>query len=137
MHTDTTTDPQEIALHTGPAVAATLSAILGFYTLMFTHHVSRLTKSLDQYIHAFGYWIPGSQGSGPDGSIGSYSGKETLALMVWFGSWLIFHFLWKKLDLSVTRWIPAFLLCLLIATLGFVHPIIDPIVLFMARLAGM
>jgi hypothetical protein len=127
----------ETPLFTGPAVAATLSALLGFHTLMLTHHISRLTKGLDAYIHSYGYWIPGSQGSGPDGSIGSYSGKETLALVVWIGSWLFLHLLWKKQNLSLAGWVPVFLMGLLLASLGFIHPLADPIVITLAKLAGM
>ena len=70
------------ALYSGPVVAASMSLLLGFLTLMISHHISRLTKELDKIVHAYGHWIPGSTGSGPDGSIGSYSGKETLAIGV-------------------------------------------------------
>lgn len=72
----------EERLYSGPVVAATLAPILGFFTLMAIHDPSRLTKGLDQLVHSFGLWIPGAVGSGPAGSIGSYSGKETLALIV-------------------------------------------------------
>jgi hypothetical protein len=115
----------------GPLIAATLAPVLGFYTLMISHHVSRVTKELDKLVHSYGHWIPGSQGSGPDGSIGSYSGKETLALMVWFVSWAIFHFLWRKQELSVSRWIPIFLGLLAFVTLCLFHPFIDPILMLL------
>ncbi len=116
-------------IYSGPAIAATLSALLGFFTLMITHHISRLSQYLDQFIHAYGYWIPGALGSGPSGSIGSYSGKETLALLVWTISWLIFHTIWRKQDLPIRQWLPIFFSLLLVVTLGFIHPVIDPIVL--------
>lgn len=85
-------------------------------------------------VHSFGYWIPGSQGSGPDGSIGSYTGKETLALVVWLGSWLLFHSLWRKQNLSLSAWTKIFIVALGLITLGFFHPLSDPIVLFIADL---
>ena len=121
-------------LYSGPVVAASLSLLLAFLTLMISHHISRLTKELDKIVHAYGHWIPGSTGSGPTGSIGSYSGKETLALMVWLGSWLIFHFLWRKQDFPLPAWTRIFVIGLALITLGFFHPLADPIVLFIAGL---
>ena len=123
-------------LYSGPVVAASLSLLLAFLTLMISHHVSRLTKELDKIIHAYGHWIPGSTGSGPTGSIGSYSGKETLALIVWLVSWLILHMLWRKQDYSLHAWIPLFLGGLGLITLGFFHPLTDPVVLFLAGIFG-
>lgn len=123
-------------LYSGPVVAASLSLLLAFLTLMVSHHISRLTKQLDNIVHAYGHWIPGSTGSGPDGSIGSYSGKETLALFVWLVSWLIFHCLWRKQDLSLQAWTRFFVFSLVVITLGFFHPLSDPIVLFIASLFG-
>ncbi|WP_020485226.1 hypothetical protein [Methylomonas sp. MK1] len=120
--------------YTGPAVAASLSVLLAFFTLMVSHHISRLSPGLDKMVHSFGYWIPGSQGSGPDGSIGSYTGKETLALTVWFGSWLLFHLLWRKQNLSLNTWTKVFIVALGLITLGFFHPLSDPIVLFISDL---
>lgn len=119
-------------LPSGPLVAASLAPILGFFTLMVSHHISRLSKNLDHLVHAYGHWIPGSLGTGPDGSIGSYTGKETLALVVWLSSWLLFHVLWRNRELSVKAWIPWFLGSIFLVTLGFFHPLIDPIVLFIA-----
>ncbi len=124
------------AVHSGPVVAATLAPLLGFFTLMVTHHISRLTMGLDQLVHSYGYWIPGSTGSGPDGSIGSYSGKETLALFVWLVSWLVFHLLWKRQDFAIVRWLPVFLSFLALIVIGFLHPLADPIVLAVASALG-
>jgi hypothetical protein len=124
-------------LHSGPVVAATLAPILGFFTLMASHHVSRLSSGLDKLVHAYGYWIPGSVGSGPGGSIGSYSGKETLALAAWGLSWLLLHFLWRNQDFSLRRWLPVFCGALALVTLGFFHPLADPLVLGLAGLFGL
>lgn len=115
-------------VYSGPIIAATLSPLLGFYTLMVTHHVSRLSKPLDQLIHSYGHWLPGSLGSGPLGSTGSYSGKEALALLVWLVSWAIFHGLWRKQDLSVQAWLPIFSGGLVMVSLGFIHPVVDPVI---------
>lgn len=124
-------------VHTGPLVAATLSPLLGFLTLVVTHHLSRLSTGLDTLVHSFGYWIPGSIGSGPDGSIGSYAGKETLALAVWLGSWVIFHLLWRQQDFYLAPWLRAFAVSLGVVTLGFFHPLVDPVVLFIAGFFGL
>ncbi|WP_230874631.1 hypothetical protein [Methylomonas sp. LL1] len=118
-------------------MAASLSLLLAFLTLMISHHISRLTPMLDKAIHAYGHWIPGSTGSGPEGSIGSYSGKETLAIIVWLSSWLIFHLLWRKLDLPLQTWTRWFVIGLATITLGFFHPLSDPIVLFIANFFGL
>lgn len=115
-------------VYSGPIIAATLAPLLGFYTLMVTHHVSRLSKPLDQLIHSYGHWLPGSLGSGPLGSTGSYSGKEALALLVWLLSWAIFHGLWRKQDLSVQAWLPIFSGGLVMVSLGFIHPVVDPVI---------
>lgn len=135
-HVDDITAPSEEPfkqIPSGALIAATVSPLLGFFTLMLSHHISRLSKSLDQLVHSYGHWIPGSTGSGPDGSIGSYTGKETLAMAVWLASWLLFHLLWRNRELSVKNWIPYFLGGLLLLTLSFFHPLIDPIVLFIAE----
>lgn len=123
-------------IFSGAVVAATLAPLLGFYTLMITHHVSRLSKHWDQFILSYGQWIPGSVGSGALGSTGSYSGKETLALIVWLGSWAVFHYLWRKQDLPLQSWLPIFSGGLLGVVLGFIHPVIDPVILLLRDLLG-
>lgn len=121
----------------GPAVAASISPLIGFIALMITHHVSRLTPALDRLVHSWGYWMPGALGQGPDGSIGSYSGKETLALMAWAASWALFHFSWKNVDFCINRWIPLYTGFLFLIVLCFLHPVIDPVVLILADLTGL
>lgn len=124
-------------LHSGAAVAASVSLLLAFLTLMISHHISRLSPGLDTLVHSYGYWIPGAQGKGPNGSIGSYSGKETLAIAVWLISWLVFHLRWRKLDLPLHTWTKWFVISLAVITLGFFHPLADPIVLFIAGFFGL
>lgn len=132
----TSESTEQAQLFSGPAIAATLSLLLGFYTLMITHHISRLTTEMDKLIHSYGYWIPGSTGIGPDGSIGSYAGKETLALLVWGLSWAIFHVFWRQQDLPIHKWLPIFLGGLLFVSLAFIHPIIDPVILLLIDIFG-
>ena len=123
-------------IFSGVVVAATLAPLLGFYTLMITHHVSRLSKYWDKFIWSYGQWIPGSVGNGALGSTGSYAGKEALALMVWLGSWAVFHYLWRKQDLSLQGWLPIFSGGLLLVVLGFIHPVIDPVIVLLRDLLG-
>lgn len=130
-------DSDNQPIFSGPVVAASLSLLLAFLTLMISHHISRLTPGLDKLVHSYGYWISGSTGKGPDGSIGSYSGKETLAIAVWLTSWLAFHLMWRKQDLSLQAWTRLFLFGLAAITLGFFHPLADPIVLFIAGFFGL
>lgn len=127
---DNTENNSSPPVFSGVVIAATLSPLLGFYTLMITHHVSRVSKQLDQLIHSYGQWMPGSVGSGALGSTGSYSGKLALALMVWLVSWAVFHALWRQQNLSLQKWLPIFSIGLLVVTLGFIHPVIDPVVIF-------
>jgi hypothetical protein len=122
--------------YSGPLIAASMAPLLAFFTLMVSHHISRLSKELDKAVHAYGYWIPGSTGSGPEGSIGSYSGKETLALSVWLISWLVLHLVWRRQNLSVASWSRIFVIGLALITIGFFHPLADPVVLMIAGLLG-
>ncbi|MGY6275796.1 hypothetical protein [Methylomonas sp. MgM2] len=130
-------DLDKQTVYSGPVVAASLSILLAFAALMISHHISRLTPSLDKLVHSYGYWIPGSTGKGPDGSIGSYSGKETLAIMVWLSSWLVFHMLWRRQDFPLNAWARIFVIGLILITVGFFHPLADPIVLFIAEFFGL
>ncbi|MCX8048728.1 MAG: hypothetical protein N3A55_03580 [Methylohalobius sp.] len=120
----------------GPLIAASLSVLFAIFTLMVTHHLSRLTPELERAIFAFGAWIPWAHGEGPGGNIGSYGGKETLALWVWAASWVSFHLAWRRLDFDLRRWLWCFTAALALLTLGFFHPLADPIVLVLARWFG-
>ena len=42
--------------------------------------------------------MPGAAG------IGLFSGKETLALVAWLGTWLILHFALRNKNLEISRW---------------------------------
>ncbi len=72
----------------GPACAALIAAALGPLALAASHLVAEHSEAGKSWIHAWGKaWMPGASGIGP------YSGKETLALMVWLLSWLLLHLL--------------------------------------------
>ena len=80
---------------TGRAAAALWSASIGLLALAATQLVAEISADAGKAIHNLGkIWIPGAEGIGP------YSGKETIALIVWFGSWGILRQLLKDRDPS-------------------------------------
>ncbi len=85
----------------GPAAAALVSAGVGAFTMMVTHHLSDTSKAREEFIWMLGSWIPGSRNPDPIwGNIGSYTGKETMLLVGWLISWLILSQLWKNKEIS-------------------------------------
>ncbi|MCY7368043.1 MAG: hypothetical protein LH474_07810 [Chamaesiphon sp.] len=81
----------------GPAAAALISAGIGCFTMMVTHHLADTSKEREKFIWGLGKWIPGSDtGDKLWGNIGSYTGKETMLLVGWLVSWIILHQLLKN-----------------------------------------
>jgi hypothetical protein len=90
---------------TGIAAAAILSAALGLLALAGSHLLAGYSAQDNAWVHAWGKaWMPGAQGIGP------YAGKETLALLVWLGSWVALH---QALGRKNLRLIPAGILFLI------------------------
>lgn len=80
----------------GTAAAALISAGIGCLTMMVTHHLAETSIARERAIWMLGKWIPGSDtGDRLLGSIGSYTGKETMLLCGWLFSWLVLHNLLK------------------------------------------
>ncbi len=95
----------------GPAVAALLAAALGILTLALVNLGTEASNDFNGWVHGIGkLWMPGAQGIGP------YSGKETLSLAVWIGSWVFLHLGLRRRDLQVRRWLVIFLVGIGIAT---------------------
>ena len=69
----------------GPAAAALISAGIGCFTMMVTHHLADTSKATEKFIWGLGKWIPGSD-----------TGKETMLLVSWLVSWMILHNLLKN-----------------------------------------
>lgn len=63
--------------------------------------------------------MPGAAGIGP------YSGKETLALMAWLGTWQILHYALRNKDLEISRWFIVFLVGVGIATTLIWPPVFE------------
>ena len=70
----------------GAAQATLLAAMFGALALALTNLGAEMSKSFQATVHNIGkLWMPGAEGIGP------YSGKETVALVVWLISWWILH----------------------------------------------
>jgi hypothetical protein len=81
----------------GPAAAALISAGIGCFTMMVTHHLSDTSKDTEKLVWELGKWIPGSQNTSKLwGNIGSYTGKETMLLLGWLISWIILATIWQN-----------------------------------------
>ncbi len=106
----------------GIAVAAFMSAMLGMLTLAVVNAFTAASKDFNAWVYSVGkLWMPGAQGIGP------YSGKETLALIGWLGSWVILHLALRKKDVDVGRWFIVFLVGVGIATTLIWPPVFETI----------
>ena len=104
----------------GPAVAATLSAALGMIALAVVNLGTQASKAFNAWVHGIGkLWMPGAEGIGP------YSGKETLSLLVWVGSWIVLHLALRNRDLNLGRWLIVFLVGVGIATTLLWPPVFE------------
>ncbi|HAT12554.1 MAG TPA: hypothetical protein DCS91_02160 [Microcoleaceae bacterium UBA11344] len=85
----------------GPAAAAIISAAIGCFTMMVSHHLGDTSKATNEWLWNLGSWIPGSKTNDELwGNIGSYTGKETMLLVGWLVSWPILHTLWKNKNIK-------------------------------------
>ncbi|HEY9725344.1 MAG TPA: hypothetical protein V6D50_02755 [Chroococcales cyanobacterium] len=108
----------------GPAAAALISAGLGCFLMMVTHHLSDTSKAREKIVWAIGSWIPGSHNSSPLwGNIGSYTGKETMLLVGWLVSWPILYFLWKNKSIKAKTIFFWFFALFVAATAMSWHPL--------------
>ena len=120
--------PVEIAVRgrpTGPVVAALMAVLCGDLALLVADKISNRSKTVEGWVYSLGKWMPGATGTGPGGSIGPYSGKETVALVVWCLSWMILHVALRNTSPSITRSLYAFLIGLAVITANFIDPIAD------------
>ena len=80
----------------GGAAAAFLSVALGVAALAVSHLASESSERVKNIVYGFGkLWMPGAEGIGP------YSGKETVALVVWLVSWFILHSILRRREVNV------------------------------------
>ena len=110
---------------TGPVVAALMPVLCGELALLVADKVSNRSKAMEGWVYSLGKWMPGATGTGAGGSIGPYSGKETLALVVWCLSWVILHAALRNASPSVAKSLYVFLIGLTVITVNFIDPIAD------------
>lgn len=104
----------------GAAVAALLSAMLGMLTLAVVNVFTAASPAFNTWVHGIGkLWMPGAEGIGP------YSGKETLSLVAWLGSWGVLHLTIGRRDLELSRWLIVFLVGVGIATTLIWPPVFE------------
>ena len=108
---------------TGAAGAALVAVGVGTMALAVSHILAERSTRAKDAIQALGNaWMPGAVGIGP------YSGKETIALIAWLGTWLVLHLLWKRRTVSVTTSTLSFLALIGIATTLLWPPITEHVV---------
>ena len=110
--------------NSGPAAAALISAGIGCFTMMVSHHLGDISKEINEMLWSLGTWIPGSKtGDEMWGNIGSYTGKETMLLIGWLISWPILHTIWKNKSVK-SRTIFFWMFALLMASTAMSwHPL--------------
>jgi hypothetical protein len=92
-------------------VAAILSAAVGLITLALINLGTAASEAFNAWVHGIGkLWMPGAEGIGP------YSGKETLSLAVWVGSWVLLHRALRTRELTLGGWLVVFLIGIGIAS---------------------
>lgn len=111
----------------GVAVAALMSAALGMLTLAVVNVFTTAFKGFSSWVHAVGeLWMPGAAGIGP------YSGKETLAALVWVLSWIVLHYALRRTQVDISRWLIVFLLGVGLATTLVWPPVFEHLAEYLA-----
>ncbi len=107
----------------GEAVAAFMSPMLGLLALSIANLLWEANRVFytDVYLQ-IGSWIPKYDRIGP------YTGKETILLVVWLGSWAILHLLLRKRDVRVAPWAIAFLVGIFAAALLAWPPVAEALI---------
>ncbi len=105
---------------TGEAVAALMAAMIGMLTLAMVNQFTAISPGFNTWVHSVGrLWMPGAAGIGP------YSGKETLAVVGWLVSWAVLHPALRARELTLSRWLIAFLVGVGLATTLIWPPVFE------------
>lgn len=95
----------------GAGQAAVLAAMLGPLSLSVVNLGTEMSKPFTEMVHKIGkLWMPGAQGIGP------YSGKETVSLVIWLGSWFLLHRFLRRREWNSQVVFLIFLLGIAVAT---------------------
>ena len=123
LPTDTRSVTEPPATPTGPAAAAVVSTGIGLLAMALSHVFADAFKGFEIAVHNIGkLWMPGAQGIGP------YSGKETIALVFWLGSWAILHYLLRAREVRLVQYGIAFLVLIGLATTLLWPPVVEKLV---------
>jgi hypothetical protein len=108
----------------GPAAAALISAGIGYFLMIISHHLSDTSEAREQLIWMLGSWIPGSHNASKlYGNIGPTTGKETVLLIGWLTSWAILHRLWRHKNIKPRTMFFWFSALFIISTAMSWHPL--------------
>jgi hypothetical protein len=110
---------------TGPIVATLIAIVLGAFALMVADQMANHSRPIEAWVYSMGKWIPGAVGSGPAGSLGPFSGKEAIALIVWLASWAMLLGVMRNATPSVAKWARISMIALILITLNFIDPLAD------------
>ncbi|MBI4115633.1 MAG: hypothetical protein HY447_03555 [Candidatus Omnitrophica bacterium] len=103
----------------GAAQAAFLGCMLGCLTLALVNLGTEVSEAFKNTVHYIGKLsMPGAEGIGP------YSGKETLSLGVWLGSWFTLHRILRTGEWNSRLVYVVFLVGMAIATTLLWPPVI-------------
>ena len=103
----------------GAAQAVLLSSMIGILTLSLVNVGTEISEAFKNAVFGIGkWWMPGAEGIGP------YSGKETLGLLAWLGSWFFLHRALRAREWNHKAVLVIFLLGVGVATTLLWPPII-------------
>jgi len=117
---DTAWPPKPRTMPSGAAVAALMAAMLGMLALAVVNVFTAASKPFNTWVHDVGkLWMPGAAGIGP------YSGKETIALLVWLGAWVLLHYALRGREMRLSTWLVVFLAGVGVATTLIWPPVFE------------
>jgi hypothetical protein len=117
---DTAWPPEARTMPSGAAVAALIAAMLGMLALAVVNVFTAASKGFNTWVHDVGkLWMPGAAGIGP------YSGKETISLLVWLGTWIVLHYALRGRDMRLSSWLVVFLVGVGVATTLIWPPVFE------------
>ena len=104
----------------GIAVAALMGGMLGMLALAVVNVFTAASKPFNAWVHGVGkMWMPGAEGIGP------YSGKETISLVIWLGSWVVLHYALRDRDVKLSTGLIVFLVGVGVATTLIWPPVFE------------
>lgn len=107
----------------GEAIAAFMSPMLGLLALSIANGLWEANRVYYTEVYLrIGSWIPQYDRIGP------LTGKETILMVVWLGSWVILHLLLRKREMRVAPWAIAFLVGIAVAALLVWPPVAEVVI---------